>query len=255
MPLGTERVAVEPAAVGKIVTRCARLPLALALAIAAARAATRPGLPLAALAAEMHDAGSRLDTLDTGETLASIRTVFSWSYQCLSPAAQLFRMLGLHPGPDISLAAVASLTDQPATGVWPSLTELVRANLVVEYAAGRYTFHDLLRAYATDLAHTMDFEQQRLAAIGRIPDHYLHTACSAARLLDPVPLALPRAGVTPQQLSDHAQALDWFTVEHQVLLAAVAHAAAGGLDTHMWQLTWILRACFTPCPSPRPAGA
>jgi len=50
-----DRVAAESDAVDEIIARCARLPLALT--IAAARAATRPGLPLAALAAEFAAAG------------------------------------------------------------------------------------------------------------------------------------------------------------------------------------------------------
>jgi len=49
--LGEARVAGEPEAVGEIIDRCARLPLALS--IAAARAAARPGFPLAAIAAEL----------------------------------------------------------------------------------------------------------------------------------------------------------------------------------------------------------
>ena len=44
--LGGNRVAAEPAAVSAVIERCARLPLALA--VAAARAATRPDRPLAA---------------------------------------------------------------------------------------------------------------------------------------------------------------------------------------------------------------
>src|SRR5206468_13089244 len=46
--LGAQRIAAEPAAVDDIIASCARLPLALA--IVAARAATHPRFPLAALA-------------------------------------------------------------------------------------------------------------------------------------------------------------------------------------------------------------
>jgi hypothetical protein len=38
----------------------------------------------------------------------------------------------------------------------------------------------------------------------------------------------------------YQQALDWFTIERPVLLAAVDQAAANGFDTHTWQLTWAL---------------
>ena len=83
----------------EIITCCARLPLALA--IVAARAATHPQFPLASLAGELRDAlGSRMPSA-AGTQPADPRAVFSWSYQQLSPqAAWLFRLLGLHPGPD-----------------------------------------------------------------------------------------------------------------------------------------------------------
>jgi hypothetical protein len=99
--IGADRVAVESAATGDIVVRCARLPLALA--IVAARAATNPDFPLAALAVQLADAEGRLDALDGGDPVVDVRAVFSWSYRTLSPpAARLFRLLGLHPGPDIT---------------------------------------------------------------------------------------------------------------------------------------------------------
>lgn len=175
---------------------------------------------------------------------------FSWSYQALTPpAARLFRLLGLHPGPDISTPAAASLAGIAPDAVWPVLAELTRASLLTEPTPGRYTFHDLLRYYATQLADSIDTDEQRHAATGRVLDHYLHTAYPAALLLagelvDPVPPAPPRAGVTPQQVSDQAQAWGWFTAERPVLLAAVARAAATGFDTHTWQLAWTLWTFF-----------
>src|SRR5262249_5876387 len=151
-----------------------------------------------------------------------------------------FRLLGPHPGPDISAPAAASLTGLPPRRMRPPLAELTRTNLLVEHTPGRYTLHDLLRAYATDLAHTIDTDQQRHAATHRILDHYLHTAHTADRLLaparDPITLAPPQPGVTPERPADHHQALAWFTTEHPVLLAAVDHAAGAGMDTHTWQL-------------------
>jgi tetratricopeptide (TPR) repeat protein len=241
--LGNERVAAEPDAVEQIIDRCARLPLALALV--AAQAAARPGVALHVLAGELVDARQRWQTLTGDDPHTDVRAVFSWSYQALTPhAARLFRLLGLHPGPDIAAPAAGSLAGITPDAVGPLLAELTRATLLTEPTPGRFTCHDLLRAYATHLAHTIDTDEQCHAVTGRILDHYLHTAGIAAALLaparGPLPLAPPMAGVTPEQLGDHAQALRWFTVEHQVLLAAVAHAAATGLDTHTWQLAWTL---------------
>ena len=100
--LGRERVAAEPEAADEIIGACARLPLALSIAVG--RAAGRAKRHLAELAAELRDARSRLDALEEGDPATDVRAVLSWSYDQLSPsAARMFRLLGLHPGPDISL--------------------------------------------------------------------------------------------------------------------------------------------------------
>jgi hypothetical protein len=90
--LGASRLADDPVAAAELITECARLPLALS--VTAARAQGRPNFPLAAVASELRDARSRLDALDGGEASISVRAVFSWSYQQLSPATR----------PDVPLA-------------------------------------------------------------------------------------------------------------------------------------------------------
>jgi DNA-binding SARP family transcriptional activator/tetratricopeptide (TPR) repeat protein len=236
--LGTGRVAAEPDAVTEIADLCAFLPLALA--VAAARAAARPRRPLATLAAELRTTTGRLDALDTADPAASIRAVFSWSYQQLSPqAARLFRLLGLHPGPDITIAAAASLAGISPRQAGQTLDKLTQAHLIAEHSPGRYAFHDLLRAYAASQAH--DPEPDRNAAVGRILDHYLHTACHSRVLLrrpqqEPLALAPPSPGTRPERPAGHRQALAWFNAEHQVLLAAVTVAAETGADRRAWQL-------------------
>ena len=241
--VGADRVAAQPRAVADIISRCARLPLALALV--AARAALRPRVGLDVLAGELRDAQQRWETLSGDDPTGDVRSVFSWSYEALTPpAARLFRLLGLHPGPDITAPAAASLAGADADAVRPLLRELVGASLLVEHAPGRYTFHDLLRAYATDLTHRTDPEKERHAATGRILDHYLHTAYAADRLLnplrDPIVPAPPRAGVNPEHPADYTQALAWFTAERAVLLAAVDQAAATGRENHAWRLPLML---------------
>src|SRR5262249_33256463 len=233
----------EPEAVKEIIIRCAHLPLALALV--AARAAVRPQDGLYLLAEELRDTRQRWRALTGDDPTTDVQAVFSWSYQALTPdAARLFRLLGLHPGPEVSAAAAASLAGLPADAVRPVLVELTGASLLVEHTIGRYAFHDLLRTYATDLARRLDTDQRRRAAAVRMLDHYLHTAYIANRLMeparDPITLTPPAPGVTPQHPAEHQQAVDWFTVEHPVLLAAVEHAAGTGFDTHSWQLAWTL---------------
>jgi DNA-binding SARP family transcriptional activator/tetratricopeptide (TPR) repeat protein len=241
--LGSDRVGAEPAAVGRIASLCACLPLALA--IGAARAATRPGFPLAAVAAELADSADRLDALDAGDPGSSVRAVFSWSYQQLtSEAARMFRLLGLHPGPDITVPAAASLAATGEADARRLLRELARAHLIAEHLPGRYAFHDLLRAYAAEQAGHSESQDDRREATGRVLDHYLHTAARAALVVvpgkEPVALAPPRPGVAAGQPADASQALAWFEAEHQVLLAAVALAAESGFDAHAWQLPWAM---------------
>jgi tetratricopeptide (TPR) repeat protein len=245
--LGPARVAAEPHAVEQIIARCARLPLALA--VVAGRAVTHPNFPLATLAGELAETPDRLDALDGGDAATDVRAVFSWSYRALSPqAARLFRLMGLYPGPDISTPAAASLAGLPAPRLRPLLAELAWANLLGEHSPGRYAFHDLLRAYATEQTYRLDTDEQRDAATHRLLDHYLHTAHTADHLLSPtagpITLSPPQPGTAPEHPADHRQALAWLTTEHANLLAAIDHAAAAGLDTHTWQLAWTLSEYF-----------
>jgi tetratricopeptide (TPR) repeat protein len=241
--LGPSRLTAEPGATNEIIARCAGLPLALA--ITAARAATHPGFPLAALADQLREARGRLDALTSGEPAADLRAVFSWSYHALKDdAGGLFRLLGLHLGPDITATAAASLAGLPLKEVRPLLAELARAHLIAEAVPGRYTVHDLLRSYASELAHSFDRNTSRGAALHRMLDHYLYTAHAAALLIDPhrepVTLPLPQPGVTPESLQGRDQGLRWLVAEHRVLLTSVEQAYQAGLHRHAWQLAWAL---------------
>ena len=242
--VGAARAKAEPAAVAEIATRCACLPLALA--VAAARAVARPGFPLSALAGELRDGAGRLDALDSGDPSASVRAVFSWSYQQLSAeAARLFRLLGLHPGPDISAQAAASLAACQEPAARRLLGELARAHLIGEHLPGRYAFHDLLRAYAAGQATESDSAPDRAAATSRLLDHYLHTTALASTVLypgrEPVALAPPGANAVYERPADYRHALAWFEAERQVLLAAVTLADSDGRDVYAWQLAWSMK--------------
>jgi DNA-binding SARP family transcriptional activator/tetratricopeptide (TPR) repeat protein len=237
--LGAQRVMAEPEAATELAGLCAGLPLALS--IAAARAAARLGLPLAELAAELRSDEGRLDALGTEDASSSVREVLFWSCRQLSDlAARMFRLLGLHPGLDISAPAAASLAGITVPQARRALAELTGAHLVAEAAPGRFGFHDLLRAYASELAAATGAAAERGPAVRRVLDHYLITANAAYPLLYPArdPLALGRAapGTTPERVTSRAQARAWFAAEHQVLLAAAERAAAAGLDAHAWQL-------------------
>ncbi len=241
--IGADRIVAEPAATDEIIERCARLPLALA--VVAARAAMNPTVKLAALADQLRDTGSRLDEFTWPGAATDVRAVFSWSYEALSePAARLFRLLSLHPGPDLSATAASTLAGLPSRQVRPLLAELTDAHLVVEHELGRYTLHDLLRVYATELTAMHDPAPVRREALRRLLDQYLHTAHAAALLLDPMRGAItiepPGSPVDAVRLTSREEALVWFNVEYSALLGLITEAHREGYDTHVWQLTWAL---------------
>ncbi|MET7422327.1 BTAD domain-containing putative transcriptional regulator [Dactylosporangium sp. NPDC005555] len=229
--LGAARIAAEPAAADEIVEACAGLPLALA--IVAARAAH---VPFAEIAASLRTAARQLDAFTGAEQDVNARAVLSWSYAALSPAAaRLFRLLGLHPGPDFTAAAI----DAVGSGdVEVLLLDLTRAHLLTSPVPGRYTFHDLLRAYAGELAEAVDAPADRRAAQERMLEHYLHTAYVGSRLLSPHRETLDLDPLLAAPLAE--QGLAWFIAERSVLLAAVDQAARLGFDAHTWQLAWSL---------------
>jgi tetratricopeptide (TPR) repeat protein len=154
----------------------------------------------------------------------------------------------VHPGPDITVPAAASLAGVPPTQARQDLGELARAHLIGEHLPGRYAFHNLLRAYAAGQAAAQD-EQAWLAAAGRVADHYLHTAGAAvaltARSYDPVAIGPARPGVTPEYLEGYQQALAWFEAERQVLVAVITLASGTGFDTHAWQIPWAMSDFLT----------
>ncbi|WP_116949596.1 AfsR/SARP family transcriptional regulator [Jiangella endophytica] len=237
-----DRAATQPTIVDELVTLCARLPLALA--VAAARVAEQPE-SLEYRVAELRAAGGGLEAFAADDATIDLRSVFSWSYDGLSgPAAQLFRLVGSAPGPDIGTAAAAALAGLDTDAVRPLLNELTRAHLLAEALPGRYGAHDLLRAYAAELAGAGPGEPT--PALRRLLDHYLATALAASRPLrsdretfEPVPP--PTAGPeVAERIAGPEAARAWFAAERRTLVAAVDTAADRGYAEHAWQLAWAL---------------
>ncbi|GAA0561568.1 tetratricopeptide repeat protein [Paractinoplanes ferrugineus] len=212
------RVAREPAVAADLAAACARLPLALR--IAAELAAARTDVTLAELVEELGDHRLRLDLLDAGDPRAEVRAVFSWSYQNLpADAARMFRLLGLHPGDSVHVDAVAALTGSGAGEARRLLGVLVRASLVQAGRGGRYGMHDLLRAYAAELAAEHDPEPARRAALTRLFEHYLAGSVAAMNIL--YPDREPAAG-------DPEAARNWIEAERPNLAATCTYGAAHG---------------------------
>jgi tetratricopeptide (TPR) repeat protein len=241
--VGERRLAAEPEAANELIDCCAGLPLGLS--IVAARAAASPHFPLKTLADELRDASMRLNALDSGEDMASVRAALSWSSHALeNEEATLFGLLGIAPGSDFSLAAVASLTALPTDRAGMFLRKLQNAYLLTEPTPTRYQMHDLVRLHAAERARLDIDSSDRQDALRRIVEFYLYTAIAADQLLDPnrQPLdtgSQPR-NCQPMTVLDPAGALAWFDIEHQCLLAAQRISGEQGWHEIVWQFAWAM---------------
>ena len=237
--VGDERAFADPAATRRLAELCGRLPLALR--ITADRAAARPHLSMADLAGELAAEHGRLDVLATDEQASQVRAVFSWSYRALAPApARAFRLLGLHPGQDISTAAAAALLDTPVPGTRQLLGTLTGGHLLEETGRDRYQFHDLVRVYAAECAQDGEPQAHQSAAIWRLLTWYMHTADAFHRILNPdnrhLGLDLPPPASRPPAFTTHRQAWRWAESELANLVPVLRKAPAAGDDVLAWKL-------------------
>ena len=245
--LANERLDAHTAAVDELIDLCARLPLALA--IVAARAALRPDATIPEVVAELREHRVHLDAFTARDPATDLRTVLSWSYRELdAPAARVFRQLALHPGPQMTRAAAASLAALPQDQADDILARLVRARLLDQPSADRFSMHDLLRSYGREQVERDQPDTDPLSAISRMAEHYLHTAHRAAQLLSPKRrspvLAEPAPGVTVESLADLDAAWNWFETGRTVLPALLTTAAHNNTGAHAWLIPRLLTSFF-----------
>jgi DNA-binding SARP family transcriptional activator/tetratricopeptide (TPR) repeat protein len=227
--VGRDRVAADPPAAAELARLCGLLPLALR--IAGARLAARPGWPVRALADRLADAQRRLDELSSGDL--GVRASFEVSLHGLRDgthpadhaAARAFPLLSLLPGTDFGLPVATALLGTDAEVV---LERLVDAQLVAGPAPGRYRLHDLLRLFAEDRAAELD-PAARTAPLVRALTFYRDAARHSLRLIRPGhqhpgdPTAATPSGAMPFDTVDAA--LAWLETERVNLAAAVTRAA------------------------------
>ncbi|MCI2421200.1 tetratricopeptide repeat protein [Saccharopolyspora sp. K220] len=230
-----------PEAARRVVELCGRLPLAVALA--ARRLQSRRAWTVSDLAARLAETGDRLYELVAGNR--RLRAVFDLSYHALDQDEQrMFRLLGLHPGDDFTVDAVAALAGVGRGEAQHLLDRLVDEHLVNVVTRHRYRLHDLLAEYVRSIVREEEPESQRTAAITRVLDFYLHSATSATYLLQPHQPTMKLAGSQPvhrPKLCSKEEARRWLDAERACLIAAVSLAAEQGWPTHAWQLTRSLR--------------
>ncbi len=213
-------------AVAEITRLCGYLPLAVGML--ARQLHHHPAWTPADLAADLAAARDRLELM-AAENL-SVAAAFDLSYQDLTAGQQrLFRRLGLHPGTDIDAYAAAALDDGDLGAARRGLAALYDQHLLTEPARGRYRLHDLIREHARTLAGA-DPAGEADAALGRLLDHYQHTAAIAeARLARqsrarPAPAVLTSLPAAVPDLPDATRALSWARAERASLLACLDHA-------------------------------
>ena len=240
--VGSGRVDAEPIAAAQLAERCAYLPLALR--IIAERINARPFADLAGLVGQIADEKARLDALGLeDDELSDVRAVFSSSYQALPPAAaRLFRLLGLHPGAEMSTPAVAAVADLDTSEVRHLLSVLTNANLLQATAADRFRLHDLLRVYAAECAERDEPLEARAAALHRVLSWYLVTVEAGHRVILPsfhrVPLDTADSDVQSLSFGSVDRAMNWFEKERINLLEALRSA----LQTKNYGVAWRLPA-------------
>lgn len=168
---GTERTEADPAAAVDVVRQCGLLPLAVHLA--GARLASRPGWPLAHLAERL--AVRRLDELDRDD--AGLRASFAVSVDQLGAAdLTAFTLFGVFE--DVSLPVAARLLDVDPFDAELVLERLADLHLLRPTTPGRYRMHDLVRAYARERTACPE-------ALGRVADLFVAVAWRATRLAAP----------------------------------------------------------------------
>jgi tetratricopeptide (TPR) repeat protein len=237
-------------AVARLAELCEGLPLALTLV--AHQIAPRRDVPLDAFVDRFRDPAVLLSLGGEGDGMdSSLRMAFASSYQALAgQERRMFRLVALHPGPDIGLPAIAALTGQPAEDCRRGLDALVAANLVEQRGSlDRYVFHDLVRAYAASLAVTEELPGDRRDAERRMLDFYVHSAYRADRKVfahrnNGIPMPEVPHDVVPMEFTDERGAAEWCVRERANLMAAVRFAAEGRFWDHSWIFPHVIGGIF-----------
>ena len=230
-------VGADPDAAARIARRCGHLPLALSLITGHIR--NTPGWTLT-------DHADRLDERHHDQRLeAGVELALDLSYRRLPTEQQrLLRLAALHPGQDFDAYAAAALIDTGLDTAGSCLDHLCHDHLLQPATAGRYTFHDLVRAFATTRAHDQDPPPARHAALTRLYDHYLATVAAAVDTVQPgeanVRPHVSPTGTPAPDLTDPPAALAWLDNERTTLVAVAAHTATHGWPGHTTRLARLL---------------
>ncbi|WP_405056007.1 NB-ARC domain-containing protein [Kribbella sp. NBC_01505] len=227
---GRDRIGDDPQAALEVVALCGSLPLALR--IAGTRLAAESSWTVADLARRLSDETARLDVL--GGTESGVRASIALSLTGTSAqdaaAAEVFGLLGLHQGEDLDLKVAARLVDRPEAEVETLLEHLVDLHLLDSSAPRRYQFHDLVRAYAQELAEGRTSPAERAAAHDRVIALYVAMVWRLRSFYGLGQLSrewVDEGWFSEAEELEKPQVLDWLDAEADEILAAAQRLAAG----------------------------
>jgi tetratricopeptide (TPR) repeat protein len=244
--LSDGRVAAQPDDARTLVELCAGLPLAVR--VAGARLAARPERRITTMVRALAEERDRLEVLAIDGD-HNVRAALDLSYRTLPPpAARLYRLLGLHPGPDFASPVAAAVLAGEGDAA-ELLDTLHDASLLLDAGEERHRFHDLVRLHAATKAREDESGEERARALRRIADHYLASATRAEEVIDPQHRTMARDyGPGPVVAADTGRepevALDWLERELPNLMAVIRQSRPAGFPSVGWQLADALWPLF-----------
>ncbi|MEV4561373.1 BTAD domain-containing putative transcriptional regulator [Kitasatospora sp. NPDC049285] len=236
--VGRARAVADEDATRRLVELCGRLPLALSIALA--RLASRPGWTVADLVGELEDERMRLSSLGTPGEISVARELMLSRRQLPTEGARLLPLVALHPGTQLDALAAAALLGCPPAEGRRAVDALAALHLVTEAGPGRYEVHDLVRLYCLHLLAEELPPTEQAHAVARLADYYLAATAAANtlvsgrdhgqhRAVEHSPAALPRQ-------RDVREALRWLGREEDAIRSLVDRCAAAGDYERAWRL-------------------
>ena len=208
------RIQADPHAARQLARLCDRLPLALQ--VMAALVLDEPERPLRRFAEDLEGETHRLDNLDFDDRL-SVRAALTLSNKRLPVDLQrLFRLMSQVPGGDVNLDTACYLIDALETQVRSQLRALVRSHLVKQNPAERWSMHDLIRLFATEMAETDRNDADR--ALTTVVARYWNGVAVVNDLLAGIPSDRSR-----QQFPTPVHAAVWFEFERKTAISILKH--------------------------------
>jgi DNA-binding SARP family transcriptional activator/tetratricopeptide (TPR) repeat protein len=231
--VGADRIERDLDDAQRLTALCGNLPLALR--IAGARLASRPGWSLERLAHRLSDELQRLDELAVGDQ--EVRAGIELSYRSLDGAAKRgLRLLGVLGLPTFCATTLAVLVGRPLAESEAAIELLIDAQLVQHVgpdALGRmiYRVHDLVRVFGRERAEAEDSQGDRAEAVRRVLGGWLW-------LIEQISQEAPSGEISPRGNYRQTVPLDpelaapfltapraWFEVEQDAFVAGVERAA------------------------------